>query len=148
MFVCMSTHMCIVGSLKDSGSGFTVWRNPACFLILSFSFEYFSDSDLSPIVSFCLLLFRWYPGDRVCPHQDVHEAQEHRSQAEAVLEVRSTPPRISDALADCRLVRKWQGVWHVWVTSPYAVFKAPQPTCHHSPSLPSLSEQVFVGHPL
>lgn len=36
----------------------------------------------------CLCFPRWYPGDWLGAHQDVHAAQKHRGQAEAVLQVR------------------------------------------------------------
>lgn len=45
------------------------------------------------------LFSRWYPGDRLSAHQNVHAAQEHRGQTAAVLQVRSVLAPVPEASA-------------------------------------------------
>lgn len=85
-------------------------------------------------------------GDRLRPHPDVHAAQEHRGQAEAVFEVRSPPPALKRRCDSG--FRKWCDVAGLAVSSagfPVAR-QPPQPIAHHSPALCSLLEHGLAGH--
>lgn len=96
-----------------------------------------------------LLPSRRHEGDWLRPHQDVHEAPEHRGQAAAVFEVRSVFPQISDSLAEGQPSAGSSAVWHRRRKPPCpALVSCPNP---HNPAIIiahhcSLGERAFVGH--
>ena len=122
-----------------------LWRSEI-WLVFPFvhSFQGLRGSDSPPVPHVCFCCFpRWHQGDRIRPDQDVHEASEHRSQAEAVLQVRTVvSPRSQTALMTSGYKALTRSITRLEQRGFPGDVKSPQPVSHHCLSRCSLTKKL------